>query len=73
MMKPLPSGPGEMLFQRASLLINEFERYGGASDPFRTLGGGTVLMFPPAWNDEARPSAGRSRLRGGPLSYRLFA
>ncbi len=45
MMKPLPSGPWEALFPRAMLLIDEIERYGGASDPFWTLGGGTVLMF----------------------------
>ena len=45
MMKPLPSGPWEALFPRAVLLIDEIERYGGASDPFWTLGGGTVLMF----------------------------
>ena len=42
MMKPLPSGPWEALFPRAILLIDEIERYGGASDPFWTLGGGTV-------------------------------
>lgn len=51
MMKPLPSGPWEALFPRAVLLMDEIERYGGASDPsdpsdpFWTLGGGTVLMF----------------------------
>ncbi len=33
MMKPLPSGPWEALFPRAMLLIDEIERYGGASDP----------------------------------------
>lgn len=44
MMKPLPSGPWEALFPRAVLLMDEIERYGGASDPFWTLGGGTVLM-----------------------------
>ncbi len=45
MMKPLPPGPWEALFPRAVLLMDEIERYGGVSDPFWTLGGGTVLMF----------------------------
>jgi hypothetical protein len=41
----LPGGPWEQLFPRALTLIDEISRYGGISDPFWTLGGGTVLMF----------------------------
>ncbi|QQB33146.1 nucleotidyl transferase AbiEii/AbiGii toxin family protein [Achromobacter deleyi] len=41
----LPSGPWEKLFPRALALIDEISRYGGITDPFWTLGGGTVLMF----------------------------
>lgn len=44
-MKPLPSGPWEVLFQRALRLIDDIQRHGGLADPFWTLGGGTVLMF----------------------------
>ncbi|WP_326539867.1 nucleotidyl transferase AbiEii/AbiGii toxin family protein [Pseudorhodoferax sp.] len=44
-MKPLPSGPWEVLFQRALRLIDGIQHHGGLADPFWTLGGGTVLMF----------------------------
>ncbi|MEQ7868324.1 nucleotidyl transferase AbiEii/AbiGii toxin family protein [Xanthomonas sp. WHRI 8393] len=46
-MKPvaLPGGPWEKLFPRALALIDEISQYGGITDPFWTLGGGTVLMF----------------------------
>lgn len=46
-MKPaaLPGGPWEKLFPRALTLIDEISRHGGITDPFWTLGGGTVLMF----------------------------
>ncbi len=44
-MKALPSGPWEILFQRALRLVDDFRRHGGLADPFWTLGGGTVLMF----------------------------
>ncbi|MCD6662117.1 MAG: nucleotidyl transferase AbiEii/AbiGii toxin family protein [Comamonas sp.] len=41
----LPSGAWESLFPRALALIDEISQYGGITDPFWTLGGGTVLMF----------------------------
>jgi hypothetical protein len=44
-MKSLPSGPWEVLFQRALLLVGDIQRHGGLADPFWTFGGGTVLMF----------------------------
>ena len=44
-MKSLPSGPWEVLFQRALLLVDDIQRHGGLADPFWTFGGGTVLMF----------------------------
>ena len=45
MMKSLPSGPWEVLFQRALRLVDDIQRHGGLADPFWTFGGGTVLMF----------------------------
>jgi hypothetical protein len=42
---PPASGPWQVLLQRALDLIDNIERQGGASAPFWTLGGGTVLMF----------------------------
>jgi hypothetical protein len=44
-MKSLPSGPWEVLFQRALQLVDDIQRHGGLADPFWTFGGGTVLMF----------------------------
>ena len=44
-MNPLPSGPWQVLFQRALLLVDDIQRHGDLADPFWTLGGGTVLMF----------------------------
>ena len=44
-MKSPPSGPWEVLFQRALRLIDEIQRQGGLADPLWTFGGGTVLMF----------------------------
>jgi hypothetical protein len=44
-MKSLPSGPWEVLFQRALRLVDDIQRHGGLADPFWTFGGGTVLMF----------------------------
>jgi hypothetical protein len=44
-MKSLPSGPWEVLFQRALMLVDDIQRHGGLADPFWTFGGGTVLMF----------------------------
>lgn len=44
-MKSPPSGPWEVLFQRALRLIDEIQRHGGLADPLWTFGGGTVLMF----------------------------
>ena len=44
-MKSLPSGPREVLFQRALRLVDDIQRHGGLADPFWTFGGGTVLMF----------------------------
>ena len=41
----LPGGHWENLFPRALALIDEISRYCGITDPFWTLGGGTVLMF----------------------------
>lgn len=41
----LPPGAWESLFPRALQMIEEIRRHGGVSDPFWTLGGGTVLMF----------------------------
>jgi hypothetical protein len=43
--KPLPAGPWEVLFQRAMRLADDIQRHGGLADPFWTFGGGTVLMF----------------------------
>jgi hypothetical protein len=43
--KSLPSGPWEVLFQRALRLVDDIQRHGGLADPFWTFGGGTVLMF----------------------------
>lgn len=45
MMKSLPSGPWEVLFERALRLVDDIQRHGGLKDPFWTFGGGTVLMF----------------------------
>ena len=45
MIKSLPSGPWEVLFQRALRLVDDIQRHGGLADPFWTFGGGTVLMF----------------------------
>jgi hypothetical protein len=45
MMRSLPSGPWEVLFQRAMRLVDDLQHHGGLTDPFWTLGGGTVLMF----------------------------
>ena len=44
-MKSLPSGPWEVLFERALRLIDDIQRHGGLADPFWTFGGGNVLMF----------------------------
>ena len=44
-MSSLPSGPWEVLFQRALRLVDDIQRHGGLADPFWTFGGGTVLMF----------------------------
>ena len=44
-MRSLPSGPWEVLFQRALRLVDDLQHHGGLADPFWTLGGGTVLMF----------------------------
>ena len=44
-MRSLPSGPWEVLFQRALRLADDIQRHGGLADPFWTFGGGTVLMF----------------------------
>ena len=44
-MRSLPSGPWEVLFQRALQLVDDIQRHGGLADPFWTFGGGTVLMF----------------------------
>ena len=44
-MRSLPSGPCEVLFQRALQLVDDIQRHGGLADPFWTFGGGTVLMF----------------------------
>ncbi|WP_367619727.1 hypothetical protein [Caballeronia sp. SEWSISQ10-4 2] len=41
---PLPAGPWQCLLGRALTLIDEIAEH-GRSDPFRTFGGGTVLMF----------------------------
>jgi hypothetical protein len=49
-MKSLPSGPWEVLFQRALRLVDDIQRHGGLADPFWTFGGGTVLMFRPGGN-----------------------
>lgn len=45
MTKRLPSGAWEILFPRALALIDDIQKHGGLTDPFWTLGGGTVLMF----------------------------
>jgi predicted nucleotidyltransferase component of viral defense system len=46
-MKPqsLPAGAWEVLLPRALALIDDIQKHGGLTDPFWTLGGGTVLMF----------------------------
>jgi arsenate reductase len=44
-MRSLPSGPWEVLFQRALRLVDDIQRHGGLANPFWTFGGGTVLMF----------------------------
>jgi len=44
-MRSLPSGPWEVLFQRALRLVDDIQRHGGLADPFWTFGGGTRLMF----------------------------
>lgn len=44
-MKSLPSGPWEVLFERALRLVDDIQRHGGLADPFWTFGRGTVLMF----------------------------
>ena len=41
----LQGGPWTSLLQQAFRLIDDFQAKGGLSDPFWTLGGGTVLMF----------------------------
>ena len=43
-MRSLPSGPWEVLFERALRLVDDIQRHGGLSDPFWTFGGGTVLI-----------------------------
>ena len=43
--RPLPPGAWESLFPRALQMIDEIRKHGGVSEPFWTLGGGTVLMF----------------------------
>jgi hypothetical protein len=45
MPKDLPAGAWESLFPRAMFLIDDIQEHGGLSNPFWTLGGGTVLMF----------------------------
>lgn len=42
---PLAGGAWRALLPRALILIDEIRTHGGISDPFWTLGGGTVLMF----------------------------
>jgi hypothetical protein len=44
-LKILPSGNWEKLLHRVPILLNDVVKYGGVSDPFWTLGGGTVLML----------------------------
>lgn len=41
----LPEGPWQPLLSRAIYLLEDLSTIGGVSDPFWTLGGGTVLMF----------------------------
>ncbi len=41
----LPVGPWRILYSRALSLLEDLSTIGGMSDPFWTLGGGTVLMF----------------------------
>lgn len=43
--RALPEGPWTVLFSRALDLLDDLRTVGGATDPFWTLGGGTVLMF----------------------------
>lgn len=43
--RELPAGPWEVLLSRALSLLADLQRIGGISDPYWTLGGGTVLMF----------------------------
>jgi len=43
--RKLPAGAWQALLPRALVLIGEIRRHGGITDPFWTLGGGTVLMF----------------------------
>lgn len=45
MNRELPGGAWQALLPRALVLIGEIRRHGGITDPFWTLGGGTVLMF----------------------------
>lgn len=45
MNRELPAGAWQALLPRALVLIGEIRRHGGITDPFWTLGGGTVLMF----------------------------
>ena len=35
-MRSLPSGPWEVLFQRALQLVDDIQRHGGLADPFWT-------------------------------------
>lgn len=44
-MKSLPSGPREVLFERALRLVDDIQRHGRLADPFWTFGGGTAMMF----------------------------
>lgn len=41
----IPAGPWKPLLERALFLLEDLSTVGGVSDPFWTLGGGTVLMF----------------------------
>ena len=44
-MKSLPSGPWEVLFQRALRLVDDNQRQRELADTFWTFAGGSVLMF----------------------------
>lgn len=43
--KKFPDGPWTVLLDHAYKLIDDFEKHGGLTNPFWTLGGGTVLML----------------------------